>query len=110
MQIKTLKKWGIFIVVVLVLFWLSLTIATELLRQNQRTMEFLAGIESIKHWLILVRLTVYFILYQSWGSLLRHFKPTISDELVKDSRNMMMRFCLVYELFVGINIIAWMTR
>lgn len=110
MRINTLKKIGIVIVIALVLMWLSLTIATELLRHHEKTMEYLAGIESIKHWLILVRLTVYVVLYLSWGTIMCHFKPTISEELIKDSRAMVLRFCLVYEIFVGINIIEWMTR
>lgn len=110
MRINTLKKIGLMIVVILVVVWLSLTIATELMRHQVKTMEWLAGIESIKHWLILVRLVVYFSLYKLWGTILRHYKPTISDELVTDSRNMMLRFCLVYEIFIGINILEWIMR
>lgn len=110
MQINTIKKIGLFIVVVLALMWLILTLATELMRHQQQTMEFLAGIESIKHWLILVRLVVYFSLYQLWEKILRRYKPEASDELVKDTRNMVLRFCLVYELFFGINILAWIAR
>ncbi len=109
-SIKWIKRFGVCVVVLLVCYWLSITIATELMRHRERTLEILAGIESIKHWFFLMRLMIYVGFYIAWGWMLKKLKPEISTEHITETRKLLVRFFIVYELFFGINIIAFLMR
>ena len=108
--IKWLKRLGVCVVVFLVLYWLSITIATELMRHREKTLEMLAGIEAIKHWFFLMRLAIYVGFYVIWGWMLKKLKPGITTVNIMETRKLLVRFFIVYELFFGVNIIAFLQR
>jgi hypothetical protein len=48
--------------------------------------------------------------YILWNQLLRKLKPDIDSDIISESRKMVVRFFIVYELFFGINIFALLLR
>jgi hypothetical protein len=109
-RIKQLKWLGLAVMTLLVLYWLTITLATELVRQREKTLEVLAGIESIKHWFCFMRFVIYVGFYAAWGVILRKYKPTMSEATIVATRRVLVRFFIVYEVFFGINIIAFLQR
>lgn len=104
---RRLKIVGVGVVAFLLCAWLAMVFATALLKHQTATLDFLSGIESIKHWFIVARIAFYASVLALWPWILRHFKPTLSNDNVRLSRQMMLRFFIVYELLFGINIIQW---
>ncbi len=109
-RIKTLKAFGIYVIAVLLLMWLLMTIATELLKNQEQTLEFLTGIDSIKPWFFMLRLALYATIYVCWRLILTKLQPTVSDAKIVYGRRILVRLFIVYELFFGINIISWLMR
>lgn len=108
--LKTIKKVGIGFAILLFLVWLSMTLAIELLQRRERTLDLVAGIDSIKHWFIVMRLSIYLSIYFGWRYILIWLKPDISESRVVYGRRMLVRVFIAYELMFGINIIAWITH
>jgi hypothetical protein len=109
-QIKMLKVFGIGLVVLLLGMWLAMTLATELFKHREQTLDFVAGVNSIKHWFILMRLSLYVSVYFTWRYILTWLKPDISEETIVYGRRMLVRLFIAYELLFGINIINWITH
>ena len=109
-MLNSLKRLGLGVVILLLFYWLSITFATELLRHREKTLEVLAGIDAIKHWFFVMRLAIYVGFYFAWSWMLRKYKPDISSETIVETRKFLVRFFIVYELFFGINIIAFLLR
>ena len=104
-------KWiGIAVILMLVVWWMSLNVVTELLKHRELTFSFLTGIDSYKHYFLVMRLSIYVFFYLIWKSLLRKLKPNVSDENIAQSKKFLVRFFIVYELFFGINILAFIPR
>jgi hypothetical protein len=106
-NLKRLKMLCLGLAVILLLMWLSMTFATELFKHRERTLDFLAGVDSIKHWFIVMRLSIYLGVYFAWQYILRWLKPDISDDKIIYGRRMLIRLFIAYELLFGVNIIAW---
>lgn len=98
---------GIGLVILLLLMWLSMTFATELFKHREKTLDFVAGVDSIKHWFIVMRLSIYLCIYFAWSYILRWLKPDISEDKIVDGRRILLRLFIAYELLFGINIISW---
>lgn len=109
-NMKTLKAFGVYVVAVLLLMWLLMTIATELFKHQERTLDFLTGIDSIKPWFFVLRLALYSTIYLCWRLILTKLQPSVSEEKIIYGRRILIRLFIVYELFFGINIIGWITR
>lgn len=108
--LKTIKVVGIWLIVLLLCIWLSMTLATELFRHRDQTLDFVAGIDAIKHWFIVMRLTIYFVIYFGWRFILTRLRPNITEEKVVYGRRMLVRLFIVYELLFGINIVNWISH
>lgn len=108
--LKWFKRVGICLALFLLIYWLAIVIATELMRHHERTLEFLGGIDSIKHWFILMRLSIYAACYFLCGWFMKLLRPNVTTETVKTGRTVLLRLFIVYELFFGINIIAFLTH
>ena len=108
--LQWLKRLGLGVVILLLFYWLSITFATELLRHREKTLEVLAGIDAIKHWFFVMHLAIYVGFYLAWGWILRKYKPEIRSDTIVETRTFLVRFFIVYELFFGINIIAFLLR
>ena len=108
--LKWVKRVCIGIALILLIYWLAIIIATELMRHHERTLEFLGGIDSIKHWFILMRLTIYAACYFLCGWFMKFLRSTVTTETIKTTRTALLRLFIVYELFFGINIVAFLTH
>jgi hypothetical protein len=108
------KRFFIWIVVTLgvltIFYWFALPLAAELVRHPEQTLSVLAWIESYKRWFFVVRVSVYASVYFFWGWILQRCKPDISTHMIVDTRKVLVRFFIVYEVFFGFNIIALLLR
>lgn len=105
-----IKRVCIGIALILLIYWLAIIMATELIRHHQRTLEFLGGIDSIKHWFVLMRLTIYSVCYFLCGWFMALLRPNVTAETIQTTRRVLLRLFIVYELFFGINIIAFLSH
>lgn len=107
---KWVKRVCICIALVLLIYWLAIIIATELMRHHEQTLDFLGGVDSIKHWFILMRIAIYAGCYFLCGWLMRLIQPKATPDSIKTARAVLIRLFIVYELFFGINIIAFLSH
>jgi len=104
------KQFAIAIVIFLVLFYLSLNLIVELLKHRTQTLEFLVGIDHIKPWFFVMRLTIYLTSYVMCGWLFKKLQPNTSDDKIALTRSCLVKFFMIYELLFGINIMAFVMR
>lgn len=93
-KFSALKKVALALVIMAALY-IGFLIALALL-VNAEQMSSVAAI-SESSWLIVMRFTIYVLLWVFWRPILRHFKPTITDAAIKGSRRPLAVLILAYE-------------
>jgi|GEM_PF-2271064 len=108
--LKFCQWMGLGVVAIFALYWLSITLATELLRHREKTLDALTSIDAIKHWFFVMRLALYIGCYAACAWIMRRLNPEINAERFAQTRKLLIRFFIVYELFFGINVLALLLR
>lgn len=113
MFLNTIRGIAWFCSVLLVIFlllWLAIVVAKLLLHHGQQASDYLHRIESIKAYFFIVRFTIYICIYCTWGWIVHLFKPDVPEENIIGSRKVIVRFFVVYEVFFGFNVIAFIVH
>lgn len=93
-KFSALKKVGLALLILAALYLVFLVALSLLVNAEQ--MSTVAAI-SESSWLVVIRLTIYVLLWAFWRPILRHFKPTITDAAIKASRRPLAILILAYE-------------
>ena len=92
------------------LWWLLHHLFGELLKNPTQTLHFLSGVNTAKPYFFMMRLAIYAGIYLAWNPLLKKLKPDISSDHVAQSKKLVVRFFIMYELLFGIHVLGFITH
>jgi hypothetical protein len=104
-------KW-LFVCILLMglLWWLLHILFSEILKNPTKTLYFLSGVDAAKPYFLMMRLAIYASTYVAWNPLLKKLKPNISSDHIAQSKKIVVRFFIVYELLFGIQVLDFITH